>query len=55
MLQVVCRRCRHETLLYPIHLGRQIGWATPVAEIAPRLTCSNCRAKGMANVYEAMR
>jgi hypothetical protein len=54
-LQAKCRRCRHRTVLYPMHLLAQFGADFPVDSLAPKLRCSECGGLGMANVYEISR
>jgi hypothetical protein len=54
-LQIVCRRCRHAALIFPMDLiGPDIGWDATVAEVSKKVRCSKCGAK-TANVYEAAR
>ena len=54
-LQVKCRRCRHRHVLYPKHLIARFGLETDIDSLAPKLRCSECKALGMASVYEITR
>jgi hypothetical protein len=54
-LMVTCRRCKHRGVLYPHHLAVDLGRDFPVDQIARRLRCTECRAKGAATVYEGTR
>ena len=54
-LQVKCRRCRHRHVLYPNHLIARFGPEVDIDSLAPKLRCSECRALGMASVYEITR
>ena len=54
VLQIVCRRCRHGAIKFPMELAPRVGWASKVAEIAPKLRCSKCNSREV-NVYEARR
>ena len=54
VLQIVCRRCRHGAIKFPMELAPRVGWASKIAEIAPKLRCSKCNSREV-NVYEARR
>ena len=54
VIQIVCRRCRHGAIKFPMELATRVGWACKVAQIAPKLRCSKCNSREV-NVYEARR
>jgi hypothetical protein len=54
-LMITCRRCKHRTTLFPAQLAVDLGPDYPVDQIARRLRCTECRAKGAATVYEGTR
>ena len=54
VLQIVCRRCRHGAVKFPMELIPRAGRYCKVAEIAPKLRCSKCNSREV-NVYEARR
>jgi hypothetical protein len=54
-LVAVCRRCRHQKLLFPYGLAEQLGANFPVEDLARRLRCTECRALGMATLRESVR
>ena len=54
VLQIVCRRCRHGAIKFPMELAPRVGWPCKVAEIAAKLRCSKCNSREV-NVYEARR
>ena len=54
VIQIVCRRCRHGAIKFPMELAPRVGWACKVAEIAAKLRCSKCNSREV-NVYEARR
>jgi hypothetical protein len=51
---VVCHRCRHEGLVYPVNVGPRFGWEMTVADLPRRLRCSDCGGRDVT-VYEATR
>ena len=54
-LVAVCQRCRHRQLLFPLDLAERLGAGFLVAELAPRLRCTECKALGMAAVHPSVR
>jgi hypothetical protein len=54
VIQIVCRRCRHGAIKFPMELAPLVGWSCKVSEIAPKLRCSKCNSR-QVNVYEARR
>jgi hypothetical protein len=54
-LIAVCQRCRHRQLLFPLDLAERLGATFLVAELAPRLRCTDCKALGMAAVHPSVR
>lgn len=54
VLQIVCRRCRHGAIKFPIELIPRAGKYCKVGEIAAKLRCSRCNSREV-NVYEARR
>jgi hypothetical protein len=54
VLVAVCRRCRHERILFPAALLERFGENTPALDIRPFLRCHHCGARG-ANLHEASR
>ena len=54
VLQIVCRRCRHEAIKFPMELIPRAGRHCKVSEIAAKLRCSKCNSREV-NVYEARR
>jgi len=54
VLLAVCRRCKHESIVYPFSLIPRFGEDFPAMELRQRLRCSSCRGR-MANLYEASR
>ena len=54
-LVTVCQRCRHRHLLFPLDLAERLGPDFLVADLAPRLRCTDCKALGMAAVHPSVR
>jgi hypothetical protein len=54
-LVAVCQRCRHRQLLFPLDLAERLGPDFLVARLAPRLRCTDCKARGMAAVHPSVR
>jgi hypothetical protein len=54
-LVAVCQRRRHRQLLFPLDLAERLGANFLVAELAPRLRCTDCKALGMAAVHPSVR
>ena len=55
VLVVVCRRCKHETVLYPIDFIPRFGRDYLAINLRPRLRCTACRSIGIAHMQEAVR
>jgi hypothetical protein len=53
-LVAICRRCKHQRVLYPASLIGRYGEHLPVIELRGRLRCSNCRYRS-ANLHESSR
>lgn len=45
-LRIRCRKCGHERTTEPHALARLLGWETPLVQVASRLRCSKCHARG---------
>jgi hypothetical protein len=54
-LVAVCQRCRHRHLLFPLDLAERLGANFLVAELSPRLRCTECKALGMAALQPSVR
>jgi hypothetical protein len=54
-LVIVCQRCCHRHLLFPLDLAERLSADFLVAELAPRLRCTECKARGMAAVHPSVR
>ena len=54
-VSVTCRRCHHSDTLYTATLIDRLGSAFLVKDLEPRLRCTECRALGMATVWESGR
>jgi hypothetical protein len=54
VLVAVCRRCKHEHILYPALLIERFGERTHAIDIRPCLRCRHCRYRN-ANLHEASR
>jgi hypothetical protein len=54
VLLAVCRRCKHERLLWPASLIDRFGEDCPAIDIRPLLRCSACRTRN-ANLHETGR
>ena len=54
VLIIVCRRCKHESTLYPLDLIPRFGDDYLAVNLRPRLRCSACRYRD-ANIHEAAR
>jgi hypothetical protein len=52
--QVVCQRCRHGAVLYPMDLAQTLGWDCTGDELTKHLRCSKCSSRTV-NLYEASR
>ena len=54
VLVAVCRRCKHQHVLYPAALIERFGEDNPAIDIRPFLRCRLC-GYGSANLHEASR
>jgi hypothetical protein len=54
VLLVVCRRCKHEGLIFPADLVPRFGQSYPAVGVRRFVRCSSCRS-GSANIHEAAR
>ena len=54
VLHAVCRRCKHQSLIYPLSLIERFGENTPAIDIRPLLRCRACRYRS-ANLHEVGR
>jgi hypothetical protein len=54
-LVAVCRRCRHQKVLFPYGLAERLGADFPVDRLAPRLRCTECRALGWVTLHDSVR
>lgn len=54
VLLAVCRRCKHESVVYPFALIPRLGEHCLVGDVHERLRCSRCKAR-MVTLYEAAR
>ena len=53
-LLVVCRRCKHQGLIFPAHLIARFGETFPAVTIRRYIRCSVCRCTSV-NLHEASR
>jgi hypothetical protein len=53
-LVAVCRRCKHQRVLYPADFIPNYGTDFPAIDLRPHLRCTGCRAR-MANLHESSR
>ena len=53
-LVAICRRCKHQRVLYPANLIERFGADCPAIELREHLRCSSCRGR-MANLHESAR
>ena len=54
-VDVTCRRCHHSQTLFTRTLIDRLGPDFLFKDLATRLRCTECKAKGMAQVYESGR
>jgi hypothetical protein len=54
-LVVVCKRCRHEAVLFPNRLAEQHGSAAVVSTLAARMRCGACKSRGSVQIRESVR
>ena len=55
VLVVVCRRCKHQTVLYPLNFIPRFGKDYLAINLRPHLRCTACRGIGTAHIHEAVR
>ena len=53
-LVAICRRCKHQRVLYPTNFIERFGDGRPAIELREHLRCGNCRGR-MANLHESAR
>ena len=53
-LVAICRRCKHQRVLYPANYIERFGLDSPAILLREHLRCSECRGK-MANLHESAR
>jgi hypothetical protein len=53
-LVAVCRRCKHQRVLYPTNYVDRFGEDCPAILLREHLRCNGCRGK-MANLHESAR
>jgi hypothetical protein len=53
-LVAICRRCKHQRVLYPADYTARFGEDCPAILLREHLRCSECRGK-MANLHESAR
>jgi hypothetical protein len=53
-LVAICRRCKHQRVLYPANFVERFGAGCPAISIREHLRCGDCRGK-MANLHESAR
>ena len=53
-LVAICRRCKHQRVLYPANFIEHFGKDCPAIELRERLRCSSCRGR-IANLHESAR
>jgi len=53
-LVAICRRCRHQRVLFPANYIPRFGEDCPAIALRERLRCSSCRGR-MANLHESAR
>lgn len=54
VLLAVCRRCKHQRILWPASLTERFGENCPAIDLRPLLRCSACRYRN-ANLHETGR
>ena len=54
VLVVVCQRCKHEAVLYPVEYIARFGDRCPAAHLRRFLRCKQCR-RTSPNIHEATR
>jgi hypothetical protein len=53
-LVAICRRCKHQRVLFPARLIERFGEDFPATKLQTRLRCSECRGR-IANLHESSR
>jgi hypothetical protein len=53
-LVAICRRCKHQRVLYLANFIERFGENCPAIELRGHLRCSSCRGR-MANLHESAR
>jgi hypothetical protein len=53
-LVAICRRCKHQRVLYPANYVERFGERCPAILLLEHLRCGKCRGK-MANLHESAR
>jgi len=53
-LVAICRRCKHQRVLFPANYIGRFGDNYPAIELRERLCCSSCHGR-MANLHESSR
>jgi hypothetical protein len=53
-LVAICRRCRHQRVLYPANFIERFGEDCPAIALREYLRCRSCRSC-MANLHESAR
>jgi len=53
-LVAICRRCKHQRVLYPADYAKRFGEDCPAIALREHLRCSSCGGR-MANLYESAR
>ena len=53
-LVAICRKCKHQRVLYPANYIPRFGEDCFAIELRERLRCTNCRGR-VANLHESAR
>jgi hypothetical protein len=53
-LVAICRRCKHQRVLYPVIYSERFGHDCPAIALRHHLRCSSCGARA-ANLHESAR
>jgi ribosomal protein L37E len=53
-LVAICRRCKHQRVLYPANYSERFGHDCPAIALRHHLRCSSCGARA-ANLHESAR
>jgi len=54
-LVAICRRCKHQRVLYPASYIERFGGDCAAIDLRERLRCSSCGGLGQVNLYESAR